>query len=100
MAVEFPAGSTVLIPSAAIAHSNVPIQPGERRYSFTQYSAGGIFRWVDHGFQKEETYRAGLTADELAEQIKEQSDQLTMGLGLFSTLKELRERKPYKKCLV
>lgn len=91
---EFPPGSTVLIPSAAVAHSNVPIQRGERRYSFTQYSAGGIFRWVDHGFQKEERFRASLSAEELACQLKIQGDQLAMGLGLFSTLKELR--KQYK----
>lgn len=93
MAVEFPAGSTILVPSAAIAHSNTPIQRGERRYSFTQYSAGGIFRWVDHGFQKEERYRAGLSAEELAEGLRKQRDQLAMGLDLFSTLAELRGQR-------
>ncbi|KAJ7291857.1 hypothetical protein C8J57DRAFT_1212279 [Mycena rebaudengoi] len=41
--IRFPPGSTILIPSAILRHSNVRIRPHERRYSFTQYSAGGLF---------------------------------------------------------
>ncbi|KAJ7220951.1 hypothetical protein C8J57DRAFT_1536784 [Mycena rebaudengoi] len=41
--LEFPPGVTILIPSAAIFHSNIPIADGELRFSFTQYTAGGIF---------------------------------------------------------
>ncbi|KAJ7583738.1 hypothetical protein C8J56DRAFT_790490, partial [Mycena floridula] len=36
-------GCTVFLLSAIITHSNLGIQPGETRYSFVQYSAGGIF---------------------------------------------------------
>ncbi len=49
MIIEFPPSSTILIPSAVVSHSNTDIQPGERRYSFTQYSAGGLFRWTAAG---------------------------------------------------
>lgn len=90
--VEFPPGSTILAPSAAVAHSNVLIQKGERRYSFTQYSAGGIFRWVDHGFQTEEEYRATLSDEGLAEDVRKKREQLSMGLGLFSSIEELRAK--------
>ncbi|KAF4584794.1 hypothetical protein EYR38_002025 [Pleurotus pulmonarius] len=48
--IRFPPGSTLLIPSALIRHSNTSIGAGERRYSVAQYSAGGLFRWVDNGF--------------------------------------------------
>lgn len=51
MVIEFPPGSTILIPSALIQHSNTPLASHERRYSFTQYSAGGLFRWVECGFR-------------------------------------------------
>ncbi|KAL1937101.1 hypothetical protein VTO73DRAFT_15106 [Trametes versicolor] len=51
MVIEFPPGATVLIPSAIITHGNTSVADTERRYSFTQYSAGGIFRWVDCGYQ-------------------------------------------------
>lgn len=51
--IEFPAASLVLIPSATITHSNVPIADGDERASFTQYCPGGLFRYVDSGFLTE-----------------------------------------------
>lgn len=49
--VEFPPGSTIIIPSSSLAHGNTPVQPGETRVSFTQYCAGGLMRWVEYGYQ-------------------------------------------------
>ncbi|KAI0038769.1 hypothetical protein FA95DRAFT_1505085, partial [Auriscalpium vulgare] len=49
--VRFPAGSTILLSSAGLRHGNLPVQPGERRYSFTQYCPGGLLRWVRHGMR-------------------------------------------------
>lgn len=89
-AIQFPAGSTILIPSAAITHSNTTIQHGERRYSFTQYSAGGLFRWVDHGFQNETSYEAGLSSERHSQELGERRKQLKAGLTLLSSLAELR----------
>ncbi|KAJ7156207.1 hypothetical protein C8R46DRAFT_1226442 [Mycena filopes] len=48
-----PPGVYHLIPSAILRHSNIPIAEGERRYSFTQFTAAGLFRWVDNGFRTE-----------------------------------------------
>ncbi|KAJ8494860.1 hypothetical protein ONZ45_g13097 [Pleurotus djamor] len=47
--IRFPPGSTLLVPSALVEHYNLPISPNETRYSVTQYSAGGLFRWVNNG---------------------------------------------------
>lgn len=49
--VEFPPGSTILIPSATVEHGNTAIQDGESRMSLAQYASGGLFRWVAYGFQ-------------------------------------------------
>ncbi|KAK7441365.1 hypothetical protein VKT23_016612 [Stygiomarasmius scandens] len=49
--IEFPPGWTMLIPSVYLRHSNTTISPGETRYSFTQYTAGAIFRYVEDGYQ-------------------------------------------------
>ncbi|KAJ7310640.1 hypothetical protein DFH08DRAFT_918250 [Mycena albidolilacea] len=46
LVIRFPPGSTVFIPSAIIRHSNIGILSHEMRSSFTQYTAGGLFRWV------------------------------------------------------
>jgi hypothetical protein len=50
MIIEFPAGAHILIPSAILYHSNTTLHTGDTRYSFTQYCAGPLFRWVDAGF--------------------------------------------------
>ena len=49
--VRLPSGSITYIPSALVRHENLDIQAGETRYSLTVYSAGGLFRWVHHGFR-------------------------------------------------
>lgn len=90
LVLEFPPGSTILIPSAAIFHSNIPISAGESRYSFTQYTAGGIFRWVEHGFRTEDEYLATLSKEELKEEQELGLERAVIGAGLFSTLKELK----------
>lgn len=51
IAVEFPAHSTILIPSAIVEHSNTSIGEGERRQSITQYNSAGLFRWCAYGFR-------------------------------------------------
>jgi hypothetical protein len=47
--IRFPPGSTILIPSAILRHSNVKIRAGESRYSFTQFTPAAIFRWIYNG---------------------------------------------------
>ncbi|KAJ7676186.1 hypothetical protein B0H17DRAFT_849740, partial [Mycena rosella] len=51
LVIRFPPGSTIIIPSAICRHSNVPVGPEETRFSFTQYTAGGLFRWIRNGFK-------------------------------------------------
>ncbi|KAJ6549028.1 hypothetical protein DFH09DRAFT_926354, partial [Mycena vulgaris] len=88
LVIEFPPGALILLPSATIAHSNVPVQDTEERVSFTQFSAGGIFRYVDNGCQ---------TENQLAENNPEEYDRLMAlktarweeGLNLLSTIDEL-----------
>jgi hypothetical protein len=89
LVIEFPPGSTILIPSGAIWHSNTSIHQSETRYSFTQYTAGGLFRWVDHDYQTEKSYKKGWKRDrKLAENLVNQ-ERWVRGVGMFSTLSEL-----------
>ncbi|KAJ7696886.1 hypothetical protein B0H14DRAFT_2226870, partial [Mycena olivaceomarginata] len=88
LVVEFPPGTLILLPSATVAHSNVPVQLDEERVSFTQFTAGGIFRYVDNGCQ---------TVEQLAEDDPEEYRRLMAlkagrweaGLNLLSTVDEL-----------
>ncbi|KAK7017497.1 hypothetical protein VNI00_018626 [Paramarasmius palmivorus] len=85
--VEFPPGTTIFIPSALITHSNTAISPGERRYSFTMYTAGGLFRWVEHGFISEKVYNSTLNK---AEATAAGRERWSSGFALFSTLTDLK----------
>ncbi|KAJ7738681.1 hypothetical protein DFH07DRAFT_966016 [Mycena maculata] len=53
LVIEFPPGTLILIPSATLSHSNIPVRPGETRVSFTQFTSGGLFRYIDNGFRTE-----------------------------------------------
>ncbi|KIY53648.1 hypothetical protein FISHEDRAFT_32905, partial [Fistulina hepatica ATCC 64428] len=83
--IEFPPGATILLPSAIIEHSNVSISPGETCYSLTQYSAGGLFRWVEQGFQTQKS----LDEDSLKHIHEANEKRWAEGLSYFSTLDEL-----------
>lgn len=48
LVIQFPAGSTALIPSGCVDHGNTPIRDGDIRLSIAQY---GLFRWVAYGFK-------------------------------------------------
>ena len=85
--IEFPPGSHILIPSAVMRHANTAIQPHERRMGFTQYAAGGLFRWVDQGFCK---------ATEMDTKLKAKMDaeapmRYEKLLNLYSKLEELAD---------
>ncbi|RPD55071.1 hypothetical protein L227DRAFT_510691, partial [Lentinus tigrinus ALCF2SS1-6] len=56
LVIRVPAGASYLIPSAILKHSNVDIGAEETRMSVTQYSAGGLFRWVACGMRSQAVY--------------------------------------------
>lgn len=67
--IRFPPGSTILFLSCIIEHANIPVAEDEFRYSFVQYSAGGLFRWEAYDFQLKEDMkkkRPDIEAEQLA----------------------------------
>lgn len=91
LVIEFPPGWTILIPSAIISHSNTRVGKKERRYSFAQYSAGGLFRWVENGFQTSESFRAGMSDEELAQDKEKGDRRWAYGLSLLQKLKDIKK---------
>ncbi|KAJ7667890.1 hypothetical protein DFH06DRAFT_1126580 [Mycena polygramma] len=86
LVIRFPPGSTILIPSAIIRHSNVPVRAHERRFSFTQYTAGGLFRWIRNGFRSDEDFKAHATTAERAEREAEARTRWESGVAMFDTV--------------
>ncbi|PBK66190.1 hypothetical protein ARMSODRAFT_989542 [Armillaria solidipes] len=90
LVIDFPPGSTILIPSAILWHSNTNIGRREQRYSFTQYTSGGLFWWVDHNFQTSKEYWGSLKQDQHAAAQRMQQGRWEFGLSMFSMLEDLR----------
>lgn len=87
LVIEFPPGATILLPSATVAHGNVSISDDESRFSFAQYTAGALFRWVENGFQRQEDYRDSLSPEQLAEVKEKSRARWSYGLSLLPCLK-------------
>lgn len=90
LVIEFPPGCTILIPSAAVAHGNIAVRKGEVRKSFTQYCAGGLFRWSRFGCRTKEQFekqdRSGWSAMK-AGAVQRWEEACSM----FSKISELRK---------
>ncbi|KAJ7895608.1 hypothetical protein B0H14DRAFT_3426222 [Mycena olivaceomarginata] len=89
LVIRFPPGSTVFIPSAIIRHSNVGILSHEMRSSFTQYTAGGLFRWVRNGFMMDEDFEKKASSQEKAERSTEAATRWQDGINMFSVIDDL-----------
>jgi len=89
LVIDFPPGSTILIPSAVVRHLNTVIQASEYRYSFTQYAAGGLFRWVKNGFCSDKMFVAKATKKQMRQREEVRQRRWKDGVGLFSKLTEL-----------
>ena len=85
LAIQFPVGSTALIPSGCVSHGNTPIGEGEIWLSIAQYAAGGLFRWVAYGFQSAKTLLKTRAGRKLKKQLdKRAGERWREGLAMFS----------------
>ena len=88
LVINFPHASTILIPSAVITHSNTPVAEGDVRTSFTQYTAGAIFRWVENGCQTEDKLKKSDPARH-HQMIQDKATAVSQRVRLYSTVDEL-----------
>ncbi|KAI0696766.1 hypothetical protein C8T65DRAFT_583190, partial [Cerioporus squamosus] len=84
LVVEFPPGTVMFIPSAILRHSNTTVAEHEKRMSFTQFTAGALFRWVDCGMQTQKNFFAKGGAH-----AKTGTQRWMEGIARFSTWADL-----------
>lgn len=89
LVIDFPAGSTALIPSALVLHSNTSIGDEETRFSIVQYAAGGLFRWVNNGLMTDKQKQEGMVVDEQEEEL-EAGVNWRKAMGMFTRVSELQ----------
>lgn len=91
LVIEFPPGSSIMLPSATIRHGNTPIQPGEHRYSIASYCAGSLLRYVHHGYRLVKSFTTKADKMKKKQLDGEGDERWQMGLGLFSKVGDLLE---------
>lgn len=82
--IRFPPGSTILLPSALLTHSNIPIQNGEVHYSIVQYASAGLFCWVYNSFMSNKDFMAKATTAEKKKREDNREVRWANGLKMFS----------------
>lgn len=90
LVIEFPPGTVILIPSAAVAHGNIAVQPGETRKSFTQYCPGGLMRFFEYGHRTAEQFEAE-DPEGWAAMNGSDAERWEEACSMFSKAEELRE---------
>lgn len=83
LVIDFPSGSSVYIPSALVTHHNFPLQNGDKRYSATQYTGGGLFRWVRNGMKSDKDWYATASQSEIKKREQDNASRWKKGLSLF-----------------
>ncbi|KAJ7823214.1 hypothetical protein B0H14DRAFT_3470192 [Mycena olivaceomarginata] len=67
---------------------NAPVQPGDKQVSFTQFTSGGLFHYVDNSYWTE-----GELADtdpaEYARLMEKKQSRWEEGLQIYSTVDEI-----------
>ncbi len=91
LVLEFPAGACVCLPSALIAHSNIPTDKSEVRMSFTQYCSGEIFRHIENGFRTDRNLENTDPAI-MAFRKEERKRRIKEGYAMFSRMEDLMKR--------
>ncbi|RDB25110.1 hypothetical protein Hypma_008140 [Hypsizygus marmoreus] len=96
LVIEFPPGSTILLPSAAVEHGNTPVSPEETRLSIAQYTSGGLFRWVAYGFRTVKSLTSKKKKQKQKDQLRREFDlgegeRWGRGIDMFSKLGDLEK---------
>ncbi|THU86476.1 hypothetical protein K435DRAFT_683546, partial [Dendrothele bispora CBS 962.96] len=87
LVIEFPPVSSMLIPSCFLRHSNTAVPTGETRQSFTEFSAGGLFRYKDDEMRT----RVSMSNEERKQKETEARESAREAVNIYSTFKELAD---------
>jgi hypothetical protein len=90
LVIEFPPGRSIIIPSACITHGNLPISKLENHISMTQYTAGGLVRWLDYRCRLAAAFRKD---DRRGKEVIDGKgdERWKAGIAMYSTVAELKE---------
>ncbi|KAJ7851883.1 hypothetical protein B0H13DRAFT_2207019 [Mycena leptocephala] len=85
MIIRFLPGSTILLPSAILRHSNTRICAHEMCFSFTQFTPAGLFRWVYNGYRtdKDIAKSASTSKEQHGQRRQDRAERWAEGMKMY-----------------
>ncbi|KAJ7484896.1 hypothetical protein B0H11DRAFT_2231561 [Mycena galericulata] len=89
VAIRFPVGATLVVPTSIVRYSFTAVPKGQRRYIFQQYFNAAAGRWVEQGFMSDSEYPNAASTEEYAAHQKRRADRVYSTYHMMSKLHEL-----------
>ncbi|KAJ3830523.1 hypothetical protein F5880DRAFT_1468265 [Lentinula raphanica] len=83
LVTQFPPGTAVFIPSAAVTHANTPISRDEHRSSIAFFMSSGLGQWYQNGYMSDKDFKAQATPKQLRAWKEQRSNLWELGLELL-----------------
>ncbi|KAF9063512.1 hypothetical protein BDP27DRAFT_1232061 [Rhodocollybia butyracea] len=83
LAVEFPSGSAVFLPSAAVPHANTSAAPLEHRHSLAFFLPAGLVCYYHNGYRSDKDFRELASPQQLKAWLDYRKDMWKQGLELL-----------------
>ncbi|KAJ6503463.1 hypothetical protein C8R47DRAFT_969210 [Mycena vitilis] len=86
--IRFPPGATILLPAAIMRYSFVNVRPGEKQYAFSQYSPGGLYRYITNGYVNDATFENDAGPREMEAVKRARGRRFEAAMKMYSTIDE------------
>ncbi|KAJ6474619.1 hypothetical protein DFH06DRAFT_1011593 [Mycena polygramma] len=86
--IRFPPGATILFPAALMRYSFVDVLPGEKQYTFSQYSPAGLYRYILNGYRSDGHFERSAEKREMETRNRARGRRLEAAVKMYSTLNE------------
>ncbi|KAJ7653364.1 hypothetical protein DFH06DRAFT_994472, partial [Mycena polygramma] len=86
--IRFPPGFTILFPAALMRYSFVDVLPGEKQYTFSQYTPAGLHRYITNGYRSDGHFERSASKLEMETRNSALRRRLETGVQQYSTLDE------------
>ncbi|KAJ7456325.1 hypothetical protein B0H11DRAFT_1739365, partial [Mycena galericulata] len=89
VAIRFPVGATLLVPTSVVRYCFTAVPKGQRRHIFQQYFNAAAGRWVEQGFVSDSEFPDSVSVPELAMHALRRGDRVDSTYHMMSKLNEL-----------
>ncbi|KAK6966336.1 hypothetical protein R3P38DRAFT_2569854, partial [Favolaschia claudopus] len=91
LVIQFPAGSSILIPTGIVRYSFVDVGPTEERYSIIQWAGSGVRRFVENGYKSDVEFAREASEEQHIMRENRRIDSHVQAADLFPLVRDVQE---------